>query len=72
VKLDPSIEYTLLPMYNNLALLLLALSPHSNGAVHTPGDQVGSIHLDGPDLIAVGLQNALTRPSCGQKWNKNE
>lgn len=42
--------------------LLLLLSPHSYRSVDGAGDEVGAVHLDGPDFIAVCSENTLASP----------
>ncbi len=42
--------------------LLLPLSPHPDRSIDGAGDEVGAVHLDGPDFIAVRSENALASP----------
>ena len=42
--------------------LLLLLSPHPNRSVDGAGDEVGAIHLDGPDFITMRSENTLASP----------
>lgn len=42
--------------------LLLLLSPHPYRPIDGAGDEVGAIHLDGPDFITMRSENTLASP----------